>query len=450
MRKSPRALTMADMLQFSLAGKVAFWLMLIAIFLAALATVLSTLFDSPWLVFVLSASIGAALAALAANVMMRPVRRQILALRDGVSGLKDGDFSTGIANRRRDEVGELVSVYNDLGDVLRRERQSLFQRELLLDTVIQTTPLALVLVNRNQRVVYSNGAARQLFCAGKPLNGHDFDKTLAPLDAAYGRAVQSKRDGLFSVESDDEPQTFHLSCRRFELNGQTHWLFLFKQLTHELNRREVATWKKVIRVISHELNNSLAPISSLAHSGGLVLQKPDQSRLSEIFDTIEERARHLKEFIEGYARFARLPAPRIEPIDVGGFVHRLKQTVTFAVTPASPSGTLDADPAQFEQVMINLLKNAHESGSAADDVTLVVHHTHGHWRFDVCDRGSGMSERVLKNALLPFYSTKQSGTGLGLPLCREIVEAHGGRLSLANRRKGGLRVSITLAAPAVP
>lgn len=435
---------MRGMAPFSLAGKTALVLSLITLLIAALVSALHAALDEPWTAFAISLALGVTLAIVAANVLMRPVRRQLLALRDGVSGLKDGDFSTGIASQRADEVGELVRVYNDLGDVLRRERQSLFQRELLLDTVIQTTPLALVLANRNDRVVYSNSAARQLFFAGKPLNGHGLLDVLTGSDAGFRKAVQARRDGLFSIDGEDEPRTYHLSCRRFELNGQAHWLYLFKHLTHELSRQEVATWKKVIRVISHELNNSLAPISSLAHSGGLVLQKPDQSRLAEIFDTIEERARHLKQFIEGYARFARLPVPRLESVDLPAFLQRLGQTVEFALEPADVRGQCDVDPAQFEQVMINLLKNAHESGSAPEDVELTVRSNEGFWRFEVRDRGSGMSENVLKSALLPFYSTKQSGTGLGLPLCREIVEAHGGRLSLANRRGGGLRVTITL------
>ena len=435
---------MGDMVQFSLAGKTALVAGVLTVLLAVVMSGLHVALDAPLTAFLLSLGLTLPLTFLAVNVLLRPVRRQLLALRDGVSGLKDGDFSTGIASQRRDEVGELVSVYNDLGDVLRLERQSLFQRELLLDTVIQTTPLALVLVNRNERIIYSNSAARHLFHAGRPLNGHGFADILRPLDAGWRGAVAARRDGLFSIEAEDEPQTYHLSCRRFDLNGQPHWLYLFKHLTHELSRQEVATWKKVIRVISHELNNSLAPISSLAHSGGLVLEKADHSKLGEIFETIEERARHLKQFIEGYARFARLPAPRVEAVNVATFVQRLGQTMVFRQEPDTVSGQLHVDRAQFEQVMINLLKNAHESGSPPEKVVLAIQEQQGHWRFDVSDRGAGMSERVLKSALLPFYSTKQSGTGLGLPLCREIVEAHGGRLSLANRRRGGLRVTVSL------
>lgn len=435
---------MSRMWRFSLAGKTALAFGVLAVLIVTLSVALTRWIDPDWLAWLLAVLVAAVLVALVAERLMVPVRKTILALRDGVSGLKDGDFSTGIANRRKDEVGQLVGVYNALGDVLRRERQSLFQRELLLDTVIQTTPLALVLVNPSRRVVYSNTAARELFRGGKPLNGLAFDATLEALDEGFARAVAAGRDRLFTVEEDGEPHTYHLSCRRFDLNAQPHQLYLFKQLTHELGRQEVATWKKVIRLISHELNNSLAPISSLAHSGALVLNRPDPDKLAAIFDTIEERARHLKTFIEGYARFARLPAPRPETLDIAAFVGTLARTVEFEVGGVPEGAQMSADPAQLEQVFINLLKNAHESGSPPEAVSLMVTELGGWWRFDVCDRGSGMSDNVLNSALLPFYSTKQTGTGLGLPLCREIVEAHEGRLSIANRAGGGVRVSVAL------
>ena len=133
-------------------------------------------------------------------------------------------------------------------------------------------------------------------------------EVLENVPAAMREAVERKRDGLFAVETDADQDTYHLSQREFILNAQAHSLYLFKRLTREINRQEVATWKKVIRVIGHELNNSLAPISSLAHSGGLVLDDPKQEQLAEIFATIEERSNHLKAFIDGYARFAKLPS----------------------------------------------------------------------------------------------------------------------------------------------
>lgn len=174
-----------------------------------------------------------------------------------------------------------------------------------------------------------------------------------------------------------------------------------------------------------------------------------------MFSTIADRATHLATFIDGYARFAKLPKPRAAPTSWRQFFGRLEGTSAFRLARPLPEGTALFDASQMEQVLINLLKNASESGSPPDAITVNVFaatesRTPG-WVIEVADRGSGFSEEVLRDALLPFYSTKPSGTGLGLTLCREIVEAHGGRLSLANREGGGARLTIWLPAtqPAV-
>ena len=248
-----------------------------------------------------------------------------------------------------------------------------------------------------------------------------------------------------------EAEIFHVSNRPFTLNSQPHRLLLFKQLTREMAAQEVAIWKKVIRVIAHELNNSLAPITSLAHSGQLLAGAPDATRLARVFSTIEERASHLATFIDGYARFAKLPRPRPAAVAWKPLLAGLKDSLSFGVLEPLPKRDGWLDAAQIEQVLINLIKNAIESGSPEDEVTLGVTERGGGVAIEVRDRGSGLTEEVLRDALLPFYSTKPKGTGLGLTLCREIVDAHGGRLSIANRDGGGAIVTVWLPqAPETP
>ena len=376
--------------------------------------------------------------------VMAPIRRLLRALEGAVASYRDGDFSFSIAADRRDELGELIRMHNALGQTLREQRQHLVQRELLLDTVVQHTPVALVLANANGRIAYANIAARHLFNEGRSLNGLDFSELLGNVPEALRRAVESGEDALLSVPMDGAEETFHLSQRGFRLQGRPHRLFSFRRMTRELSRQEVATWKRVIRVISHELNNSLAPISSLAHSGAELARRNDLARLPGVFATIGERARHLHGFIAGYASFAKLPTPQPQPIDWQAFLDSLALHCRYRLVGSVPDAPGWFDAAQVEQVLINLIKNAHEAGGTEDGVTLSLAQVGHDWRIEVADRGPGMSETVLAQALLPFYSTKRSGTGLGLALAREITEAHGGRIMLANRASGGLRVSLLL------
>lgn len=375
-----------------------------------------------------------------------PLQRLLRALQGAVLSYREGDFSMSIRAQGSGDFGELLRLHSELGQALREQRQQLAQRELLLDTVVQNTPLALLLTQADGRIVYANIAARQLLAQGRSLLGQSLDQeVLAEAAPDLRSALQSRQDQLFSVvDGDGHEEHFHLSQRALLLQGQPHRLVLLRRMTRELAREEVASWKRVIRVISHELNNSLAPISSLAHSGAELARRGQSERLPGVFESIGARAAHLHTFLAGYARFAKLPQPRPDGVEWAGFVDRLASHAGFRLEGELPGPPGWFDAVQVEQALINLLKNAHESGSAPGEVTLAVSQREGEQRFTVADRGPGMNEAVLAQALLPFYSTKRSGTGLGLALAREIAESHGGRIALANREGGGLAVTLVL------
>ncbi|TFW10387.1 sensor histidine kinase [Oxalobacteraceae bacterium OM1] len=428
-------------------------LALVCLALAALAIALALLFvnllpGQAWLAGLLAFACTGPFAIALVRSELRPVLAMFRALNGTVISYRDGDYSFSLHWPRDDEVGDLVQAHNALGDVLREQRLGLVQRELLLDTMVQNTPVAMLLVRGGGPVVFGNLAARELLNQGRRLEGMQLHDLLAQSSASLRDALARGGDGLFTVrhagDSDAEEEIYHLARRQFTLNGQPHELLLLRHLTAELRRQEVQTWKKVIRVISHELNNSLAPVASLAGSGAELVRRGQMQRLPEILRTIGERTRHLEHFIDGYARFAKLPAPRVETVDWKVFVAALQSQVPFRIAGTLPVEPGRFDVAQMEQALLNLLKNAHESGSAPEDVCLAVKRGAELVMIEVADRGSGMSDTVMSNALVPFYSTKRSGTGLGLALAREIAEAHGGRIALNNRNGGGLSVALYL------
>jgi signal transduction histidine kinase len=204
--------------------------------------------------------------------------------------------------------------------------------------------------------------------------------------------------------------------------------------------------KRVVRVISHEVNNSLAPVTSLVHSARLMANQPEHAaKLERAFATIEERTRHLRSFLEGYVSLARLPSPRPRLVDWGPFLRTLAALYPAVRWPEAPPTPAWFDAVQIEQVLINLIKNSLEAGSPAADVEVRLGgQADGHCELEVLDRGSGFAPEALRSALLPLYTTKEAGSGLGLSLSQEIVEAHGGSIGLSNREGGGSWIRILL------
>jgi two-component system, NtrC family, nitrogen regulation sensor histidine kinase NtrY len=346
------------------------------------------------------------------------------------------------------ELAPVLRAAHGIAEMLHRHEGAARERESLLRAALDAAPSAIVLFSDLGRISLANQAARDLFFEGRDQQGEDFLTMLGRAPDALRRAISNQGDELFSVDdSNGERQTYHLAKRRFVAAGEPVVLVLVKNLSRELHRQEADAWKRMIRIFSHELNNSLAPISSLVHSARIVVaDAPVAPRLERIFSTIAERADHLRTFLDAYARFARLPLPRQEPVEWRPFVERL-----LALWPAVrlegelPSEPGWFDPAQLEQVAINLLKNAEESGGPVEEISLSVTSLGQRGvRLTIADRGTGMSHDVLQSALVPFYSTKERGSGLGLPLCREIVEAHGGSLRLESREGGGTSALVRL------
>jgi len=404
----------------------------------------SILVDELWTALAIALPISLAVSIWLVSKLMYDQNIKIAAIQNGMLNLMDNDFSVSITELGNDEISEIISIFNQLSEKLRKERQHVYQRELLLDLVIQNSNMGVVLIDQEDRVIYSNGFAKDILNAGKPINGMYFSDTLEAISNSLKEILSKRKDGLFRVNENSGDELYHITTGRFILNARKHEVLLLKRMTFELHRQEAMIWKKVIRTITHELNNSLAPISSMAHSGELLVKQEKYDQLSVVFETIGERALHLKHFIDGYARIAKLPMPEKKIVDWSEFVKKLSIALEFSFDGELPVSPGYFDPVQIQQVITNLLKNAHESGSATDQIWLTLEQNNQYCVLQVLDRGTGMSTSIMENALLPFYTTKQSGSGIGLSLCREIVDAHGGHISLENRKGGGLCVKILL------
>lgn len=373
----------------------------------------------------------------------RAHRKLLQSLEHGLQSLRDNDFSVNLNDQQVLADHQLISTFNQTSEELRLERQRIYQREMLLDKVLNASPMAMILVDQRGKIVFTNDQATQTFKLSHSLLGHDWPTLVNSLAPEFQNALHSQGESIVTLTDAGQQQAWHVSSSLLRVHQAQHQLFLLKTITQELSKQEVATWKKVISVISHELNNSIAPISSMCHSGELLANKLDEPRLNRVFNTISGRVSHLNDFIKGYATLTKIKQPQKAPIHWRELIAQLQPLYPFKVHSPIPADGLLADVAQLEQVLINILKNAHEAAQNCD-VGLVIEQRGNHIAIEISDSGPGMSQEVIQNALLPFYSTKHSGTGVGLALSREIIEAHQGKLIFSNRDQGGLCVTVML------
>lgn len=413
---------------------------------ACLATMAVARSLESWVTWPLALCAGLAVGALCLGPTVWRGLGTLDAVQRGLERLSKSDLAPMVDESSAEPMADLARRFNALCALLGEKQRSAEQSEQLLYTLIDAAPMAILLLEDAGDIEYANETARALFFEGQPLERVNFLSLLGNAPAPLREAVLGAQDRLFTVQSEGTTETYYLAKRHFDLHTKTHTLLMVKHLTRELRRQEVDVWKKLIRVVSHELNNSLAPISSLAHSARLMVGSEQLDKLDRVFATIEDRAHHLLQFVEGYARFARLPNPARQPVKVADFCRHAQQLAPYAtVTSTTPDATAHFDRTQLEQVALNLLKNAREAGGPEEAITLELCVAEdGSATLVVADRGPGMSAEVLENAMLPFYSTKESGSGLGLALCREIVEAHGGSIRIENLLGGGLSVSCSL------
>ncbi|HYD14555.1 MAG TPA: ATP-binding protein [Allosphingosinicella sp.] len=397
----------------------------------------------------------------AAFMLWRYIQRTNMELARFLDAVRFGDFSQGFSNRGQGSgFGDLSDVLDDSIKKLRDERHKLIDANRFYEAVLDDAPTALLTVDAG-KVELANKAARRLLVRHQGVRIEDFREYGEAFAAALqGGAVNRPR--LVPLVSDGVPQTMLVSAAVVHRLGGLVRVVAVQPIQGELNAIEIAAQSDLIRVLTHEIMNSMTPVTSLAHSAVDLMREVDHGENADVTDarmaveTLARRADGVMHFVESYRQISRAPEIRRRPIDVEAWGRELEslfrasdrtQGIGFTLN-VDGVPTLDADPDLMSQVLINLIRNAAQAArghAEAPHVWLSYSRTRsGRVQIEIADNGPGVPEGLRQDIFLPFFTTKQEGTGVGLSLARQVVLAHRGAISVGDREGGGALFRIVI------
>jgi nitrogen fixation/metabolism regulation signal transduction histidine kinase len=390
---------------------------------------------------------------IAASLLMEQIVRPLQTLANVVSALRESDYSfRARGSRQLDALGELALEINEFADMLQSQRLDELEASALLRCVISSMDAPVLAFDPEHRLRLINPAAERIFhlSADQALGTSADDVRLAGL-------LDQPDRGIMILAGKGYPVHWMIRRSSFRQHGIPHTLLVLSDVSIALREQERDAWQRLIRVIGHEINNSLTPIKSIAgslrswvHMTPLRAQSTDVSagedhlfNLDRGLKIIENRAESLNRFIQAYRQLAQLPPPALQPVSLHPLVERavlLETRVAVQLKPG-PDVVLQLDSDQIEQLIINLLRNAAEAALARfpeapanSEVTITWKTAPPGVIILIEDNGIGLTNP--SNLFVPFYTTKPGGSGIGLALARQICEAHGGVLQVANRVDG--------------
>jgi two-component system nitrogen regulation sensor histidine kinase NtrY len=353
-----------------------------------------------------------------------------------LAALREGDYSIRARGARQDDaLGEALLEINSLGETLRVQRLGAFEATALLRTIMAEIDVAVFTFDPERRLRLVNRA-------GENLLGQPIDKLLGrkASDLGLAECLDSHEDAPLTLTFPGGSGRWGVRRSTFREHGMPHELLVLTDLSRTLREEERRAWQRLVRVLGHEMNNSLAPIKSIAASLESLLKREPrptdwQDDARSGLKSIAARADSLSRFMEAYARLARLPPPQKDHVDLGDLIRRVitLETRLGADVLPGPEIKIVADATQLEQLLINLVHNAVDASLETGGKVAIGWREAGDGvEVFVRDEGPGIMNPT--NLFVPFFTTKPGGSGIGLALSRQIAEAHGGTLSLANRR----------------
>jgi two-component system nitrogen regulation sensor histidine kinase NtrY len=355
-----------------------------------------------------------------------------------LAALREGDYSIRARGARGgNALGEVLLEINSLGETLRLQRLGAFEATALLRTIMSEIDVAVFTFDPKRRLRLVNRA-------GETLLGRPMDKLLGKTadELALNRCLEANEDEPLTLNFAGASGRWGVRRSTFREEGLPHELLVLTDLSRTLREEERRAWQRIVRVLGHEMNNSLAPIKSLAASLESLMRRdplpPDwKDDASAGLHSIASRADSLSRFLQAYTRLTKLPPPQKQHVDLGELVQRvvdLEPRLNVKVMPG-PKTVIRADAAQIEQALINLVHNAVDAAlETHGEVSIGWREKEDAVEIFVQDEGPGIMNPA--NLFVPFFTTKPEGSGIGLPLSRQIAEAHGGSLALTNRKGG--------------
>src|SRR5256886_2155917 len=366
--------------------------------------------------------------------MVRPLQT----MSNLLAALREGDYSIRSRGAREGSaLGEVLIEVNSLGETLRQQRLGAFEAPALLPTIMSEIDVAIFTFDPERRL-------RLINRAGEMLLGQPMDKLLGKTakDLAVDACLDANEDEPLTLNFPGASGRWGLRRSTFREQGLPHELLVLTDLSRTLREEERRAWQRLVRVLGHEMNNSLAPIKSLAGSLEELLRRvPPPSDWKDDaqsgLKSIATRADSLSRFMQAYTQLAKLPPPQKEDVDLSELIRRvvgLEPRLNVKIA-SGPQIQIRADAAQIEQLLINLVHNAVDAALETHGLVAIGCRDHGDCvEVIVEDSGPGIMNPA--NLFVPFFTTKPGGSGIGLALSRQIAEAHGGSLTLANRRNG--------------
>src|SRR5947209_13145987 len=370
------------------------------------------------------------------------VMRPLQTVSNLLAALREGEYSFRARGGRGDDaLSEVIREINSLGGAVREHRLGALEATALLRTVMSEIDVAVFAFDPGGRLRLVNRAGERLLARGAERATGRTAEELGLADCLRVRDDEASHTLAKSFPGDGgASRRWGVRRSSFRERGVAHQLLVVADLSRPLREEELKAWQRIVRVLGHELNNSLAPIKSIAGSlASLLAREPlppdwrDDARRG--LDVVSARAESLSRFTESYARLARLPGPRLAPVALGRLVRRVAgpETRLKVEVLAGAERTVSADADQLEQLLINLVRNAADASLVTDGAVRVGWRggANGHVEIWVEDDGLGLASTA--NIFVPFFTTKPGGSGIGLVLSRQIAEAHSGTLTLENR-----------------